>query len=61
MSILRQPTREAMKAAVAACRGRLFAGFDGVGSTSDYSDRVKGSRTTMPISRVLEPNHWRGG
>jgi hypothetical protein len=55
MSIVRQTTREAMKAAVAACRGRLFGGQYVSG------DRVKGSWTTMPMSRVLEPNHWRGG
>jgi hypothetical protein len=60
MSIVRQSTREAMKAAVAACRGRLFGG-GGVGGTYTSVDRVKGSWATMPMSRVLEPNHWRGG
>jgi hypothetical protein len=62
MSIVRQSTREAMKAAVAACRRRLFGG--GVGGTYasvDSVDSVKGSWTTMPMSRVLEPNHCRGG
>jgi hypothetical protein len=57
MSIVRQIMRETTLAAFAACRGRLFGGQ----GNSVYSDRVKGSWATLPITPALEPKYWRGG
>jgi hypothetical protein len=57
MSSLRQPTKEPSRSAIAAPGGCLFGGQD----RNSYGDCVKGSRTNMPISRVLEHKTWRGG
>jgi hypothetical protein len=59
MLIVRQPSREATGTAFAARCGRLFGGQ--ALATTVYSDCVKGSRTDMPISRVLEHKNWRSG
>jgi len=58
MSILRQPTSEPTRTRIAPASGRLFGGGQGWNLCVDYA---KGSRTNMPISRVLEHKTWRGG
>jgi len=55
MLIVRQPSRLAIKAAFAACRGRLF---DGLGYSAGNGDRPEGSQTmtNTDIAHV-----WRAG